>query len=217
MDHSPLCTPATTRREPDAETERKMLWQVVLGLKEEIGRLREMMGRDPHEAAGDKDPHRGEAETRADRRPTVTSLIRYPEKDLLHPDDGAHTATFDPLGEAERRTITEAPRTQRRQQTENSRGPQHHLITYTFIAKSRIQHRMKAFTSLKRLLPRIAAVGFLLLAMSASGLHPAVHAQRIVDKLRHLQEHQHLQLPDQGLACVSAPTADFRERTPSTM
>lgn len=48
------------------------------------------------------------AETRADRRPTVTSLIRYPEKDLLHPDDGAHTATFDPLGEAERRTITEA-------------------------------------------------------------------------------------------------------------
>ncbi len=108
MDHSPLCTPATTRREPDAETERKMLWQVVLGLKEEIGRLREMMGRDPHEAAGDKDPHRGEAETRADRRPTVTSLIRYPEKDLLHPDDGAHTATFDPLGEAERRTITEA-------------------------------------------------------------------------------------------------------------
>ena len=108
MDHSPLCTPATTRREPDAETERKMLWQVVLGLKEEIGRLREMMGRDPHEAACDKDPHRGEAETRADRRPTVTSLIRYPEKDLLHPDDGAHTATFDPLGEAERRTITEA-------------------------------------------------------------------------------------------------------------
>ncbi len=108
LDHSPLCTPATTRREPDAETERKMLWQVVLGLKEEIGRLREMMGRDPHEAAGDKDPHRGEAETRADRRPTVTSLIRYPEKDLLHPDDGAHTATFDPLGEAERRTITEA-------------------------------------------------------------------------------------------------------------
>ena len=108
MDHSPLCTPATTRREPDAETERKMLWQVVLGLKEEIGRLREMMGHDPHEAAGDKDPRRGEAETRAERRPTVTSLIRYPEKDLLHPDDGAHTATFDPLGEAERRTITEA-------------------------------------------------------------------------------------------------------------
>ena len=31
---------------------------------------------------------------------------------------------------------------------------------------------MKAFTSLKRLLPRIAAVGFLLLAMSASGCIP---------------------------------------------
>ena len=31
---------------------------------------------------------------------------------------------------------------------------------------------MKAFTSLKRLLPRIAAIGFLLLAMSASGCIP---------------------------------------------
>lgn len=108
MDHSSLSTPATTRHEPDAETERKMLWQVVLGLKEEIGRLREMIGSGQHDTEGDKDPRRREEENRAERRPTVTSLIRYPEKDLLHPDDESHTATFDPLGEAERRTITEA-------------------------------------------------------------------------------------------------------------
>ena len=108
MDHSPLSTPATTRHEPDAETERKMLWQVVLGLKEEIGRLREMIGSGQHDGKGVKDPLHREEENRAERRPTVTSLIRYPEKDLLHPDDESHTATFDPLGEAERRTITEA-------------------------------------------------------------------------------------------------------------
>lgn len=108
MDHSPLSTPATTRHEPDAETERKMLWQVVLGLKEEIGRLREMIGSGQHDGKGGKDPLHREEENRAERRPTVTSLIRYPEKDLLHPDDESHTATFDPLGEAERRTITEA-------------------------------------------------------------------------------------------------------------
>lgn len=108
MDYSPLSTPATTRHEPDAETERKMLWQVVLGLKEEIGRLREMIGSGQHDGKGGKDPLHREEENRAERRPTVTSLIRYPEKDLLHPDDESHTATFDPLGEAERRTITEA-------------------------------------------------------------------------------------------------------------
>lgn len=108
MDYSPLSTPATTRHEPDAETERKMLWQVVLGLKEEIGRLREMIGSGQHDGKGGKDPLHREEENRAERRPTVTSLIRYPKKDLLHPDDESHTATFDPLGEAERRTITEA-------------------------------------------------------------------------------------------------------------
>lgn len=108
MDHSSLSTPATTRHEPDAETERKMLWQVVLGLKEEIGRLREMIGSGQHDGEGDNDSLHREDENRAERRPTVTSLIRYPEKDLLHPGDESHTATFDPLGEAERRTITEA-------------------------------------------------------------------------------------------------------------
>ena len=91
MDHSTLCTPATTRREPDAETERKMLWQLVLSLKAEVEALRNEIG--------------PKSQDFTDVRHTtdVKSLVKYPDSDLLGLKPRANA-----LEEAERQAVIDA-------------------------------------------------------------------------------------------------------------
>ncbi|MBD5291582.1 MAG: sigma-54-dependent Fis family transcriptional regulator [Bacteroides sp.] len=92
IDHSPLSTPA--RRPvsaPDPEAERQMLWQLVLSLKSEVEQLRDAVkGSGQHSSR------------RADTMSNVTSLIRYPESDLLSP------ARPVSLEEAEKSAIADA-------------------------------------------------------------------------------------------------------------
>lgn len=92
IDHSPLSTPA--RRPvsaPDPEAERQMLWQLVLSLKSEVEQLRDAVkGGGQHSSR------------RADAMSNVTSLIRYPESDLLSP------ARPVSLEEAEKSAIADA-------------------------------------------------------------------------------------------------------------
>ena len=92
IDHSPLSTPA--RRQvsaPDPEAERQMLWQLVLSLKSEVEQLRDAVkGSGQHSSR------------RADTMSNVTSLIRYPESDLLSP------ARPVSLEEAEKSAIADA-------------------------------------------------------------------------------------------------------------
>lgn len=68
IDHSGLSTPVPSQQPHDYETERKMLWQLVLSLKSEIEQLRQRMD------AGDTRDHTGE---RCDV-PSITSLVKYP-------------------------------------------------------------------------------------------------------------------------------------------
>lgn len=96
LDHSGLSTPVATGHTPDAETERKMLWQLVLGMKSELEQLRRKVMSDGGETA----PHRSHPDIAK-----VTSLIKYPETDLLRPDGDS---PISPLDNAERRTIAEA-------------------------------------------------------------------------------------------------------------
>lgn len=91
LDHSGLSTPVTTQHSPDSETERKMLWQFVLGMKAELDQLRSRVM--PEQTPG----HDREFSK-------VTSLIKYPEADLLKPAD----AEISPLDNAERNAIAEA-------------------------------------------------------------------------------------------------------------
>ncbi len=88
IDRSGLTTPVKQAQPADYETERKMLWQLVLSLKSDIEDLRRRLSR----------PENGD--DRFDRAPSVTSLIKYPDTDVL-------TAS-SPIDEAERRTVLDA-------------------------------------------------------------------------------------------------------------
>jgi DNA-binding NtrC family response regulator len=96
LDQSGLATPATTRHTPDAETERKMLWQLVWSMKNEIEQLRKAVMNDSPVQ-----------EPQTEEMPKVTSLIKFPDTDLLHADTD-NTPDISPLDNAERRTIAEA-------------------------------------------------------------------------------------------------------------
>ena len=93
IDHSGLSTPATTTHHTDYETERKMLWQLVLSLKADIADLRQKIDRNEI-----SDDHTGEFSV----VPHVTSLVKYPESDLLGVSRAPAT-----LEQAEKATIAE--------------------------------------------------------------------------------------------------------------
>lgn len=93
IDHSGLSTPATTSNHTDYETERKMLWQLVLSLKADIADLRRKIDRNEI-----SDDHTGEFSV----VPHVTSLVKYPESDLLGVSRAPAT-----LEQAEKATIAE--------------------------------------------------------------------------------------------------------------
>lgn len=88
LDRSGLTTPVKQAQPADYETERKMLWQLVLSLKSDIEDLRRRMGRSDSDDSRYENPH------------SVTSLIKYPDRDVL--------GTPSPIDEAERRTILDA-------------------------------------------------------------------------------------------------------------
>lgn len=88
LDRSGLTTPVKQAQPTDYETERKMLWQLVLSLKSDIEDLRRRMGRSDSDDSRYENPH------------SVTSLIKYPDRDVL--------GTPSPIDEAERRTILDA-------------------------------------------------------------------------------------------------------------
>ena len=94
IDHSGLSTPATREHPADYETERKMLWQLVLSLKADLDRLKEQV---------EQTDHLGRGAMAADKQfcdvPPVTSLVKYPDTDLL-----GVTAPGS-LEDAERQTI----------------------------------------------------------------------------------------------------------------
>lgn len=72
IDHSGLSTPATSHKEVDYEAERKMLWQLVLSLKNDVENLRDELtgaSRNNHE--------------RFTPATDVTSLVKYSDSDLL--------------------------------------------------------------------------------------------------------------------------------------
>lgn len=97
MDRSGLTTPAIASHNPDAETERKMLWQLVLGMKSELEQLR-------RELNEGRMPKSDGKETQPVSR--ITTLMKYPETDLLR--DTTSEDTLSPLDDAERRTIADA-------------------------------------------------------------------------------------------------------------
>lgn len=97
IDRSGLSTPAVPRHSPDAETERKMLWNLVLSLKQEVERLKETLSAGKAEEG---------SRSQAAMSP-VTSLIKYPEAnviDIAMGDDGRAGT----LEDAERAAIIEA-------------------------------------------------------------------------------------------------------------
>lgn len=83
IDHSGLSTPATTRgNRHDYETERDMLWQTLVSMKNEIADLRHELSRRSSNSEG--------FDNLAPRRTSVTTLMKYPSEDLLkhaEPDD----------------------------------------------------------------------------------------------------------------------------------
>lgn len=85
IDRSGMTTPVRQAQPSDYETERKMLWQLVLSLKSDIEQLRKKVD--------DTKP----GSTDFDEIPPVTSLIKYPVTDVLAP----HVT----LEEAEKNTI----------------------------------------------------------------------------------------------------------------
>ena len=93
IDHSGLSTPVASHRQQDYEAERKMLWQLVLSLKSDLEQLRAKVdSRDPAEVrTGD-----------FCEVPSVTSLVKYPESDLL-----GVRPQHQSLSDAERATIVE--------------------------------------------------------------------------------------------------------------
>ena len=97
IDHTGLSTPATIRH--DADAERKMLWNLVLSLKTEIDQLKEMI------ASTTKGSVRGV--TPETPLSTVTSLIKYPEANVIDLGDPERKEA-SPLEEAEKAAIIEA-------------------------------------------------------------------------------------------------------------
>lgn len=96
IDKSGLSTPVPTQHQHDYETERKMIWQLVLSLKSEIEQLRRRMESDEESVRG---THTGDF---CDV-PPITSLVKYDDSDLL----GVQPQQ-KPLEEAERETIVKA-------------------------------------------------------------------------------------------------------------
>ncbi|MCM1369911.1 MAG: sigma-54 dependent transcriptional regulator [Candidatus Amulumruptor caecigallinarius] len=95
IDHTGLSTPVAGAHNPDSETERKMLWQLVISLKAEISRLRDIV-----EGSGQRNADTEENFTPLSK---ITTLAKYPEADLLGISNGAKT-----LESAEKAAITEA-------------------------------------------------------------------------------------------------------------
>lgn len=91
IDHSGLSTPVKQNHPADYETERKMLWQLVLSLKNDIDRLERKINNEDAE-----DAHNADFKS----VPSVTSLIKYPESDIL----SAHSS----MEEAEKQAVFEA-------------------------------------------------------------------------------------------------------------
>ena len=71
IDHSGLTTPATINHGADYETERKMLWQLVLSLKADIDSLKEKL------------QDREAGPTDSNGLTPVTTLMKYPDTDFL--------------------------------------------------------------------------------------------------------------------------------------
>ena len=88
IDRSGLSMPAPLSQPADYETERKMLWQLVLSLKADIDSLKEKIEKQPREANAYSDIE------------PITSLVKYPESDLL-----GVKAQPSPLEDAEKQTI----------------------------------------------------------------------------------------------------------------
>jgi DNA-binding NtrC family response regulator len=94
VDHSGLSTPVHSRQPHDYESERKMLWQLVLSLKSEIRELREAMT-----SSGNSTTLRGAEFSEVT---PVTSLIKYSDSDLL-----GVTPPATSLEDAEKNTIAD--------------------------------------------------------------------------------------------------------------
>lgn len=88
IDRSGLSTPATVTHNTDYEAERKILWQMVLSLKADLDSLKNKINAENAEV------------TDYSQMPSVTSLMKYPDSDLL----GVRTAPQS-LEEAEKQTI----------------------------------------------------------------------------------------------------------------
>lgn len=94
IDRSGLSTPVPSSQPTDYESERAMLWQLVLSLKADIDALKKEMG--SHAQADFSEPT-------VMKHTTVTSLMKYPESDLL----GVATQPVS-LDDAEKQAIIDA-------------------------------------------------------------------------------------------------------------
>lgn len=93
IDHSGNTTPAKQTHETD--NERKLFWQLLLSLKSEVEQLKRQI----------EHPEENLAETGAySEVPSVKSLMKYPEADIL----GIGTPTSTSLDDAERNAIVDA-------------------------------------------------------------------------------------------------------------
>lgn len=88
IDRSGLSTPVTVSHNTDYESERKMLWQMVLSLKADLDSLKSKIDAENAEVTDYR------------QVPSVTSLMKYPDSDLL----GVRTAPQS-LEDAEKQTI----------------------------------------------------------------------------------------------------------------
>lgn len=91
IDRSGLSTPVRMQHPADYESERKMLWQLVLSLKNDVDRLERKINN------SDNSDNRQDDFT---PMPSVTSLIKYPESDIL-----SHSASIE---DAEKDAIIKA-------------------------------------------------------------------------------------------------------------
>lgn len=98
IDHSGLSTPVASKRGQDYESERQMLWQMLLSMQRDLQQLKdEMAGHGPLKEGDYCDV------------PSVTALMKYPEVDLLGVGRGVEDGEKgNPLGDAERNAILEA-------------------------------------------------------------------------------------------------------------
>ncbi len=87
IDRSGLSTPVQSTKRPDYDTEREMLWQLILSMQTEIANIKARLGKD--------------ADARFDSK--VTSLIKYPVEDLLQTSPAPKS-----LEESEKETIASA-------------------------------------------------------------------------------------------------------------